>query len=227
MSRRSRTLLLTGLLGTTLAYPALAADNSIPSVVVTVENAQASRGTFLTPPWVGIHDGTFDSYDGGEPANLPLGGDEIERIAEDGNNGPISDTFSARTGGAPQASLAGPAGPLAPGDRASMTFNVDPTIDRYFSYASMVIPSNDAFLANGNPLAHQLFDANGNFVGEGFVVSGDESNDAGTEINDELAGNVAFLNQAAANTGDTENGVVVTPHPVLRAPASLPIPMAC
>jgi len=26
-------------------------------------------------------------------------------------------------------------------------------MSRYFSYASMLIPSNDAFIANGNPLA--------------------------------------------------------------------------
>lgn len=224
MPPRSRRLLLTGLLGATLTFPALADDVSIPSVVVTVENAQPSRGTFLTPPWVGIHDGTFDLYDRGEPASSPLGGNEIESIAEDGNNGPVTLTFADQTGGAPQASLAGPAGPLAPGDRASRTFNVDPVIDRYFSYASMVIPSNDAFIANGNPLAHLLFDSDGGFVGEGFIVSGDESLDAGTEVNDELSGNVAFLNQGAPNTGITENGVVTSPHPGFAAPGSLAYP---
>ncbi len=198
---------------------------SLPSVVVTVENASPSRGTFLTPIWIGIHDGTFDSYDGGQLASVPLGGNEIEALAEDGNNGPITATFDALTGGAPQVSgLPGPAGPLAPGDRAGVTFQVDPSIDRYFSYASMIIPSNDFFIANGNPLAHQLFDDAGNFVGTNFVVSGDETNDAGTELNDEVAGNVAFLNQGAPDTGVTTAEPVVTPAPGFAAPGDLAYP---
>ncbi len=183
----------------------------IPSVIVKVSNLSPSRGTFLTPVWVGIHDGTFDSYDGGSPANVPLGGVEIERLAEDGNTGPITETFDDLMEGAPQATIPGPAGPLAPGDFQSITLNVDPELDRFFSYASMIIPSNDAFVANGNPLAHELFDDSGAFIGASFFVSGDETNDAGTEVNDEIASNVAFLNQTAPNTGTPENGVVITP----------------
>ena len=223
MTQRSKRL-AASVLAVTLAYPAMAAADSIPSVVVTLENAQPSRGVFLTPPWIGIHDGTFDSYDGGQPASTPLGGVEIERLAEDGENSPIVLTFENLTGAAPQATLAGPGGPLAPGDQASITLNVDPSFDQYFSYASMIIPSNDAFIANGDPLAHMLFDASGNFVGENFVVSGDETNDAGTEVNDELAGNVAFLNQTAPDTGVTEGSVVVLPHPGFAAPGSLAYP---
>lgn len=203
---------------------ATATEPYIPSVVVKVSNLSPSRGTPLTPIWVGFHDGSFDSYDGGSPASVPLGGDEIERLAEDGNTGPISATFAAITGDAPQATIAGPGGPLAPGDCQAVTFNLDPESDRYFSYASMIIPSNDAFIANGNPFAHQLFDDDGDFVGTSFVVSGDESNDAGTEVNDEIASNSAFLNQGAPNVGVAENGVVVTPFPGFAAPGSLTYP---
>ena len=198
--------------------------DSIPSVVVRITNLSPSRGTFLTPVWIGLHDGTFDSYDGGEAASVPLGGNEIEALAEDGNTGPISDTFSTLTGDAPQATVPGPAGPLAPGESRAITLNVDPLDNRYFSYASMIIPSNDAFVANGNPLAHMLFDDDGEFVGEGFLVSGDESNDAGTEVNDEIASNVAFLAQGGPNIGDDEDGVVVTPHPGFAAPGDLAYP---
>ena len=196
----------------------------IPSVVVEVTNLSPSRGTFLTPVWVGFHDGTFDSYDGGQPASVPLGGVEIERLAEDGNTGPISDTFDTLTGGGVQATIPGPAGPFAPGETRRVTFNLDPDLDRYFSYASMIIPSNDAFIANGNPLAHQIFDEYGYFVATDFIVSGDETNDAGTEVNDEIAANVAFLGQAAPNTGTDENGVVVTPFPGFAAPGTLSLP---
>lgn len=200
-------------------------QNSVPSVVITLENAQPGRGVFLTPPWIGIHDGTFDTYDGGSVASVPLGGDEIERLAEDGNNGPLTVTFENRLPNAPQVQgVAGPTGPLGPRDRASVVLNVNPSTDRYFSYASMVIPSNDAFIANGNPLAHQLFDESGNFTGQDFVVSGDETNDAGTEVNDEIASNVAFLNQSAPDTGVTEALPVVTPSPGFAAPGDLAYP---
>ncbi|MEM7203167.1 MAG: spondin domain-containing protein [Planctomycetota bacterium] len=214
-------------MGAALAFPAVATAQpvSIPSVVVTVENAQVGRGVFLTPPWIGIHDGTFDTYDGGSPASVPLGGNEIEALAEDGNNGPITATFSRLQPNAPQVSgVVGPAGPLAPGEAVSVTLNVDPMVDRYFSYASMIIPSNDAFIANGNPQAHELFDSSGAFVGQPFVVSGDETNDAGTEGNDEIAANVAFLGQAAPNTGTTEMGVVVSPSPGFAAAGALMFP---
>ena len=208
-----------------ISIPGLAMAQSNPSVVVTIENAQPSRGVFLTPVWMGIHDGSFDSYDGGQAASVPLGGNEIESLAEDGNNGPITATFESLLPSAPQVQgLAGPSGPIAPGDRAAVTFNVDPSSDRYFSYASMIIPSNDFFIANGNPVAHELFDADGNFVGSGFVVSGDETNDAGTEQNDEIASNVAFLNQGGPNIGTAENGVVVTPAPGFADPGALTYP---
>ncbi len=201
------------------------AQTSIPSVVITLENAQPGRGMFLTPPWIGLHDGTFDTYDGGSPASVPLGGNEIEALAEDGNNGPLTATFALRQPGHPQVQgVAGTSGPLGPQQSVSVTLNVDPMVDRYFSYASMVIPSNDAFIANGNPLAHQLFDASGAFVGQSFVVSGDESNDAGTEVNDEIPSNVAFLAQAAPNTGTDENGLVATPAPGFAAAGSLAFP---
>ncbi len=164
-------------------------------------------------------------YNGGQPASEPLGGNEIESLAEDGNTGPISETFSLLTEGAPQVpGVASPTGPLSPGDKVSVTVNLDPLNNRYFSYASMIIPSNDFFIANGNPLAHQIFDESGEFVGKSFIVSGDESNDAGTEVNDEIARNVAFLNQSAPNTGVDENGSVTSPASGFASPGTLSFP---
>lgn len=194
----------------------LAQANSIPSVVVTVENSAPARGALQTPVWIGIHDGTFDIYD----RNVPLGADglisgaAVEALAEDGATGPISVEFSALQPASPQATLLGTAGPLVPGQASSTTLQVDPSVDRYFSYASMVIPSNDAFIANGNPLAHQVFDDRGRFVADNFVVAGSEVLDAGTEVNDEIAANTAFLNQGGPNIGVTEGGNVVL-HPGL------------
>lgn len=199
---------------------------SIPSVIVTVENSAPFMGAFQTPFWIGIHDGSFDIYNRDELLGAPglVDAGAVESLAEDGNTGPISTEFSASLPDSPQATLSGsPAGPLAPGEYSSKTLNVDPETDRFFSYASMLIPSNDAFIANGAPEAHEIFDEDGYFVAEDFAVSGSEVLDAGTEVNDEIAANTAFLNQAGPNIGVSES-VPVALHPGFLDPATLTYP---
>jgi len=221
----SKTLLPLAALVTAASAPAQGGPNSIPSVVITLENQQPFRGVLLTPPWIGIHDGSFDIYNPNAPASTPLGGNEVESLAEDGNNGPISATFAALLPNAPQRmGVASATGPLSPGQRTAVTLNVNPMTDRYFSFASMVIPSNDAFIANGNPFAYPLFDGAGQFVGQNFIISGDQTHDAGTEVNDEVAGNTAFLAQAAPNTGTPEALGVQTPSPGFAPAGMLPYP---
>ncbi len=183
-----------------VAVPATAVE-----VHVTIENLAPANGNFLTPTWVGFHDGSFDLYDLGEPATAGL-----ERIAEDGNTGPLSGEFLASGGGIIDATVFGPGGPIAPGETAAMSFNLNPgdPTNRYFSYASMVIPSNDAFVANGNPTIYPVFDENGGFVGGSFIIMGSQVRDAGTEVNDEIPENTAFFGQMAPDTGVDENGRV-------------------
>ena len=176
-------------------------------VRVTIQNLSPSGGTLLTPLWVGFHDGTFDLYDRGAPASAAL-----ERLAEDGMTGPLSGAFAASGAGGVDGTILASAGfpPFAPGAIASMDFSLDPLSPshRYFSYAAMVIPSNDAFIGNGNPLAFPIFDGSGSFLGADFIVVGSMVLDAGTEMNDELPANTAFLGQAAANTGVDQSGNV-------------------
>jgi hypothetical protein len=178
-------------------------------VLVTLSNLSPGSGTLITPVWVGFHDGTFDLYDSGAAASSSL-----ERIAEDGDTAPLTSVFTSLAAGTNQATLTGPNGPLAPGESASMTFSLDGMLaaDRYFSYASMVIPSNDAFIANGDPMAHPIFAADGSFLGANFVVLGTSVLDAGTEVNDELPANTAAFGQTVPDTGVVENGTV-QPHP--------------
>lgn len=178
---------------------------------VTVENLAPNGGTLITPLWFGVHDGGFDLYDSGVAASA-----ELERLAEDGNPGPLSGAFASTAGGFIDGVVFGPGvGPgsppiFGPGGSASATFSYDfgASTSAYFSYASMVIPSNDAFIANGNPLALPLFDAGGGFQGIDIIVLGSQVLDAGTEVNDEIPTNVAALAQAAPDTGVTEGGVV-------------------
>ncbi|MGB5916518.1 MAG: spondin domain-containing protein [Phormidesmis sp.] len=206
--RRSLTMgaiATTSLLASTLASTASA---NAASLKITVDNLAPENGTFLTPAWFGFHDGSFDLYDRNEPITPGL-----ERLVEDGTVEPLNAEFAAAGGGIVQGAILGTAltpGPIDPGESASFTVDLDGALlsSRYFSYASMVIPSNDFFIANGNPLAHQIFDDLGNFVGADFVVSGSEVLDGGTEVNDELPENTAFFGQAAPDTGVSEGGVV-------------------
>ncbi len=196
-------------------------------VRVSIENVAPLNGTFQTPYWVGFHDATFDTYDGNTPAsNDPIPGSfAMERLCEDGNTGPITDDFATLVPAGVDATLAGPNGPLAPGETVSRIFTLDSDnpANQYFSYASMIIPSNDFCISNGNPRAHKIFDDNGQFVANDFFVTGSEVLDAGTEVNDEIPANTAFFGQAAPDTGVDENGVIGTIGSDIDAIGFLPV----
>lgn len=200
------------------ANPADATGRDRPArlfeVTVEVTNLAPENGTFQTPVWVAVHDGSFDLYDRDQPISP-----ELERLAEDGTIGPIADAF--RDTGAGLDGIASGPGPIAPGATASVSFFVDARRgeEQFFSYASMVLPSNDAFVANGSPTAHRIINHRGRFVPTSFVVTGAEVLDAGSEVNDELPANTAFFGQQTPDTGVTENGNVVL-HPGFNAPGT-------
>ncbi len=174
---------------------------------VTIENLSPANGINLTPFWIAFHDGSFDIYDRDQAASSAL-----ESLAEDGNTGPISELFKNNAVPGIDATVTEPNGfagapVFEPGSSATFKIDVDETTARYFSYASMIIPSNDAFVANGNPLEHEIFNTTGDFTGPiSFTVWGNQVLDAGTELNTET--NAAFLNQSSPNTGDAENGTI-------------------
>lgn len=171
-------------------------------VTVSIENLATTNGTRLTPLWVGFHNGQFDTYNRGEAVTPGL-----ERLAEDGDAAVLGQEFTSNGNGQAEGLVGG--APIAPGATVTNTFTVDPLANNadYFSYASMILPSNDFFVANGNPTAHRIFDDLGNFIGSDFFILGSEVLDAGTEVNDELESSTAFFGQSAPNTGETE-GVV-------------------
>jgi hypothetical protein len=194
LKRGAAILALCGLLSAT--------TGQAQEIRVTITNlASADGGNLLTPFWVVFHAGDFDIYDINTAASPSL-----ERLAEDGNTGPLAGDFT----GAKEATVASPDGPLAPGAQAVMTFSLEggAAANRFFSYASMFIPSNDAFISNDDPTTHPIFDDDGNFVGADWVINGVEVLDAGTEVNDEIPENTAALSQAAPDTGDTEGGTI-------------------
>ena len=174
---------------------------------VNIENTQSSGQFFFTPFWIAAHNGQFDSYNGGELAPAFL-----TPLAELGSTAEISDAFSmSPASGGAQATVTavsgmGDAPVFSPGESTTFALDVsNPSQNRYFSYASMVIPSNDLFVANGDPTAHQVFDNNGDFAGPVVIeIYGQDVNDNGSEVNDAFGG-AAF----SANGGASVDEAVV------------------
>jgi len=195
----------------------LTTNTNAEGIKVIIENRAPANGTWLTPFWVGFHDGTFDYFN-----NSAAASSELENLAEDGNFDPQMTNFDNSGVGNVQGLIAsGEVPPFEPGETAEMTFimNGDDPANRYFSFGAMVLPSNDAFVGNDDPAAYQIFDGSGNFLGASFTIYGTDVRDAGTEVNDEIPENTAFFGQMTPNTGVDENGVVHM-HPGYMAPGS-------
>jgi hypothetical protein len=188
----------------------LAHSASAVTLRVTITSNAPSGGVYLTPVWAGFHDGSFDTFDGGAAASAGL-----EAIAEDGNTSVIAKQFSSTFANGIQGVVGG--APIAPGQSVSQTFEVTGTGDNtYFSYASMVLPSSDYFVANDNPFAHSIADILNGVASQLVFNIGQPGTvyDAGTEIDDfaTSAGNGLFPGlgggQMGPNEGADENGVV-------------------
>lgn len=187
---------------------ALAGAAQAADVKVTLTQLAPAGGVGIAPLWVGFHNGTFNSFDAGSAASLG-----IERAAEDGSAAQLSSIFSATASGGVQGTLPGP--PAFPGAVRTLTLTGVGLagVNRYFSYAAMVVLSNDFFIGNDNPTQFDLSAlANGGTLsllvgGAGHVW------DAGTEVNDfrySLANGAFGIGggQTAANQGTDEHGVV-------------------
>lgn len=136
----------------------------------------------FTPLWFGFHNGGFDTFNTGtaltvDPADTSLLaqiGRGVESIAEVGQVGLITSAFTNAPGipGDVQG-VAAAAGngvpPIEPGETGvGFATPVNPSNYQFFSFLSMVVPTNDTFIGNSDPLAFrvfndldQLIDANG------------------------------------------------------------------
>ncbi|HRX87100.1 MAG TPA: spondin domain-containing protein [Phycisphaerae bacterium] len=177
-----------------------------PNVMVRITNNQPTGGFTFSPLWVAFHDGTFDSFDSGSAASPG-----IENVAELANATMLSSEFSGSGASGVQTVIASPGGPppFTPGEMGSGMVDVmDATTNRYFSFASMLVPSNDFFLGNDDPTAYEIFDAGGNFLGPITIqVFSNDAWDAGTEVND-INNGAAFIDGSDATLGATEGGVI-------------------
>ncbi len=193
----STVLLLTGLWAT-------GGRTQAAFVVISINNPGSSSFS-LTPLWYGFHSGGFDLFAPGQAASASL-----EALAEDGIVDGLQSDFNAAAPTGQQGVLVAPGGfagapVIEPGETASFRFNRDMG-NRFLSFASMVIPSNDAFI--GTPEAIEIFNADGTLVGGGnsrtltFVY--EQIWDAGTEFNDTMG--AAF--STVGGTSTDENGVI-------------------
>ena len=178
---------------------------SAVSLKISITNNSGVGGLTLTPLYTAFHDGTFDTFDTGSAASAG-----IEALAEDGNFMPIRDARMASHPSSQGAVITAPQGfagaPLIePGETGFVVVDVD-SKNQFFSYLSMILPSNDQFIGNGNATAHQIFDASGNFLGNQTInITGLNAYDAGTEVNDGLGSPFAQTGPGAASD---EGGVV-------------------
>jgi hypothetical protein len=166
---------------------------------VTVESLVSANDVSFAPLRLGFHNGTFDSFNINEAASPA-----IVSIAEGGSGSAWFPAFAAAEPNATLGTVGG--GPLVPGATASATFVVDPTVNRFFTFGSMVVPSNDHFIGNDDPTEYELLDSDGNLLLSTISQFGREVWNAGSEATDPA--NAAFVVGGVNDNRTAENGVV-------------------
>lgn len=150
-----------------LAGSAVADNMRLYEVSVT----NLTRGQSFTPILVGTHHEGFRLYQLGQPASSALAA-----LAEGGATAPLAAVISAT----PHGETAIGSGLVGPGKTVILTISAHHNTS-HISLASMLIPTNDAFIAvNGMPLPK----------GKETAVFLSNGHDAGSEPNDELCANI-------------------------------------
>jgi hypothetical protein len=202
--------LKTVLAGVSLAILAIAASPvRAVDVRVTVENLAPENSVSLAPFRFGFGNGTFDAFNNNEAAFLlgfpTIADAPIVTIAEGGSGSNWFPAFAAAEPNVDLGSVMGPGGPFLPGQSNSAVISVDPG-NRFFTFGTMVVPSNDHFLGNANPQMFEVFDAGGNLILNQFTENASRIWDAGSETENPL--NAAFLAIGTNANRENENGVV-------------------
>ncbi|MBN4080162.1 spondin domain-containing protein [Beggiatoa alba] len=179
------------------------ASDSEKMYEVTITNI--SHGEFFTPVMVASHKKGVKLFKLGEPASTAL-----EDMAESGNTNPLKDSLlsSGQVLDVAQATAA-----LPPGKSVTLKVRMSKRYS-YISVASMLVPSNDAFIA-----------LNGMYVGNAKapVTVYSPAYDAGSELNDELCVSIpgpGFVCRGEGTNLETGEGYVHI-HPGIQGIADL------
>lgn len=197
-----RSLLFSGSVLAATLFPAVV-PAAVVQVRVTAENLAPANSVAFAPLRLGFNNGTFDSFNINQQP-----GAAIISIAEGGSG---SDWFPAFALSEPIAVLGtvvpNPPGPLVPGASASSIFTIDTAINPFFTFGSMVVPSNDVFIGNDSPMQYRVFDAAGNLLINNILQDASDIWDAGSEVTDPA--NAAFLVGGINGNRIADNGNVV------------------
>jgi PEP-CTERM motif len=168
-------------------------------VTATVTNLVPSNGISFAPLRVGFNKGTFDAFNLGQTATAP-----IVSIAEGGSGSAWFPAFAAADPTATLGTVGG--GPLLPGTSTSQSFMVDSTVNPFFTFAAMAVPSNDFFIGNDSPTEYRLLNAAGALLIPSITVKASEIWDAGSEVFDPAA--AAFVVGGTNGLRTPQNSVV-------------------
>jgi spondin N len=173
------------------------------SVKITVTNLAQPGGFALTPLYTAFHNDSFDAFDVGGTASAGL-----ERLAELGDPSVIAGIRTATDPNSVGGVLtAGSPPPIQAGETASRVFTLDGNDHTFFTFLSMILPSNDSFI--GSDSAIRIFDDFGAYLGDQTIdVTGADIFDAGTEVNNAAADGGAAPTSNDPTAGVTENGVI-------------------
>lgn len=197
ISNRSKAFVLLGIAALTAAAHAQPVE-----LRVTVQNLAPANSVSFAALRLGFHNGTFDSFNNGQASGMPA-----ISIAEGGTGNLWFPAFAAAEPNATLGSVVRPAGgSLRPGESAFSDFSVDPSINRFFTFGSMVVPSNDHWIGNDNPMQYMLFNAMGQLNITSISQFGRQVWDKGSETEDPA--NAAFLVGSVNANCTPENGVV-------------------
>ena len=154
-----------GFLAIALTLPAV---SQAALLQITIE-APSNLG--LAPALLSFHDGNNDFFDVGSAAS---GG--LEELAEVGSTGTLQNSLT--TGN--NLTVAN-GGPFFPGNSVTTTFQIDDT-NTNFSFAAMLLPSNDWFI--GNDQAYDISGLINGPLGSSSTFEFSTVYDAGTELED-------------------------------------------
>ena len=174
------------------------AQAAVVNVTVTAQNLLPGRSLAFAPLRFGFNNGTFDAFNTGQASTAP-----IISIAEGGSG---SDWFPAFAAADPTATLGTVGEALLPGGVASTTVQVDTALNPFFTFAAMVIPSNDFFLGNDSPMGFHVLDAAGNLLVPSIGQTARDIWDGGSEAFDPRA--AAFLVGGDNDLRTPQGGVV-------------------
>ncbi len=180
----------------TLGFATAASATSV-NVTVKIENLAPVNSVSYAPLHLGFNNGSFDAFNiGGTP------GAGIVSVAEGGAGNVWQADFAAAD---PTATRGTIGGLLQPGGMRSMSFLVDTAVNPYFTFAAMVVPSNDFFIGNDSPTEYKLFNNGGSQLQISTItLKAKEIWDAGSEVFDPSA--AAFVGNNGLRT--PQNSVV-------------------